>query len=334
MAKRNTEIKKLTMKALEKGALLNSCLAIDDKHLDSVWYRGIIASILYCGYNFDIVASGSVDLVLLDENEEVIFKYNSEEENSDSHTPFYDKAKDFVEDDSQLNSLIDSGLLIYSLNNWFELFVSKADSTDSDMGNTIDVCVRDTLDEIIEHTLSNMDSIINDVNKSKEVPKSVTLKDSGARRQFDSGAVRDIAEGKGRCDLLPLSLVGDIIKDNLLLDRIEEYIRTGDRDSLTTVIEIFSNKYFGNIHTAILEVAKHYEAGAKKYDERNWEKGIPLHCYIDSAVRHYLKHLRGDVDEPHDRAFLWNLLGALWTEENYPELNDLPFAKDKENHND
>lgn len=29
------------------------------------------------------------------------------------------------------------------------------------------------------------------------------IKDSGNRREFDSGAVRDIAEGKGRCDLLP-----------------------------------------------------------------------------------------------------------------------------------
>ena len=31
----------------------------------------------------------------------------------------------------------------------------------------------------------------------------MTIKDSGTRRQFDSGAVRDMQEGKGRCDLLP-----------------------------------------------------------------------------------------------------------------------------------
>ena len=30
--------------------------------------------------------------------------------------------------------------------------------------------------------------------------------DSGARVEFDSGAVRDIKEGKGRCDLLPLDV--------------------------------------------------------------------------------------------------------------------------------
>lgn len=37
------------------------------------------------------------------------------------------------------------------------------------------------------------------------------LQDSGNRREFDSGAVRDICEGKGRCDLLPLDIVADIM---------------------------------------------------------------------------------------------------------------------------
>ena len=82
-----------------------------------------------------------------------------------------------------------------------------------------------------------------------------------------------------------------------------------------------------NYSTWLLEVSKHYEEGAKKYAERNWEKGISLHCYIDSGVRHYLKWLRGDKDEPHDRAFVWNMLGALWTQENKPELIDLPFKE-------
>ena len=33
------------------------------------------------------------------------------------------------------------------------------------------------------------------------------IKDSGNRREFESGCVRDIAEGKGRCDLLPLDVI-------------------------------------------------------------------------------------------------------------------------------
>ena len=46
-------------------------------------------------------------------------------------------------------------------------------------------------------------------------------------RTFNSGAVRDNSEGKGRCDLLPAC--------------------------------------------AILRLAKHFENGAKKYQERKWE---------------------------------------------------------------
>ena len=40
----------------------------------------------------------------------------------------------------------------------------------------------------------------------------VILPDSGERTEFESGAVRDIQEGKGRCDLLPLDVVGAIHK--------------------------------------------------------------------------------------------------------------------------
>lgn len=149
--------------------------------------------------------------------------------------------------------------------------------------------------------------------------------DSGARRQFESGAVRDIAEGKGRMDLVPLDVVSELIDDSVLFN-INCYIRTGSITNLYKAINIFSEKYFGNIYTAILEVSKQYEEGAKKYSERNWEFGIPVHCFIDSAARHYIKVLRGDQDEPHSRAVIWNLLGALWTHKNKPELIDLPFV--------
>ena len=153
------------------------------------------------------------------------------------------------------------------------------------------------------------------------------LKDSGKRREFKTGAVRDICEGKGRCDLLPLDVVGNLVVDHLLIG-INEYIRSGDKFKLVQVITCFSDKYFGNLPTAMLEVSKHYEDGCNKYGERNWEKGISLHCYIDSAVRHYLKFKRGDTDEPHDRAFLWNLLCALWTQDHHPDLCDLPFTEE------
>lgn len=165
------------------------------------------------------------------------------------------------------------------------------------------------------------------------------IQDSGTRREFETGAVRDIAEGKGRCDLLPLDVVASIYNDDNESDKygassvlcmIDEYVRKGDPFHLYNVIESFSFERFGSLHNAILEVAIHMEEGCKKYGERNFENGIPLHCFIDSAVRHYLKFLRGDDDERHDRAFLWNLLCCLWTQRNKPEMNDLPFSEKSE----
>lgn len=37
--------------------------------------------------------------------------------------------------------------------------------------------------------------------------------DSGNRREFDTGAVRDIQEGKGRCDLMPLDVIAHNMAD-------------------------------------------------------------------------------------------------------------------------
>ena len=158
------------------------------------------------------------------------------------------------------------------------------------------------------------------------------LKDSGSRREFDSGAVRDVQEGKGRCDLLPLEVVSRFIcsqieYSNEVIEFINQYVRNGDVGNLYTAIRKFCEYERMDGYTAVLEVAKHYEDGARKYQPRNWEKGIPLHCYIDSGVRHYLKWMRGDRDEPHDRAFLWNMFGAIWTHINKPELIDLPFKE-------
>lgn len=164
------------------------------------------------------------------------------------------------------------------------------------------------------------------------------LPDSGERRQFETGAVRDIAEGKGRCDLLPLKEIGYFIYSHAnddktrtvahIIKSINLYIRKGLDEDIYSAISQFMDiaDYDHSMYTAFLELSKHYEAGAKKYDERNWEKGIPCHCYIDSGVRHLLKWLRGDIDEPHDRAFLWNMFGLLWTMHNIPTMNDLPCA--------
>lgn len=86
------------------------------------------------------------------------------------------------------------------------------------------------------------------------------LKDSGNSREFNTGAVRDIAEGKGRCDLLPLGIIGNMLVNPILID-IEHYIRTGKENFLESAISEFARSAFGNIETALLEVSKHYEDG-------------------------------------------------------------------------
>lgn len=151
--------------------------------------------------------------------------------------------------------------------------------------------------------------------------------DSGNRRKFESGAVRDICEGKGRCDLLPLNVLGRM--DDPVLTQIDIFQSCGLVSYLYAALEMTYGdtlKIFPDKYTMLLEVSKHFEEGAKKYGDNNWRKGIPVHCYIDSAVRHYLKYRRGDKDEPHDRAFCWNLMCGIWTCLNKPELNE--YRKD------
>ena len=155
------------------------------------------------------------------------------------------------------------------------------------------------------------------------------IKDSGERREFETGAVRDIQEGKGRCDLLPLMQVAELIASmttpDVIISDIAQYQRTKNAVYLLDAIKAFSAKLGWSTETAMLEVSKHFEAGCQKYGERNWEKGIPEHCYIDSAIRHYLKWRDGWTDEPHDRAVIWNLICLWWTHKNITEVDDERF---------
>lgn len=165
------------------------------------------------------------------------------------------------------------------------------------------------------------------------------IKDSGTRQQFDSGAVRDIQTFKGRCDLLPMDVICELYRiyesgsyvsppmmdtnpfyqvlQSLSFIKIVDDKLVQDRsaclENLYNAACFFIVSEYNSIYDAILEVSIHFEEGALKYDERNWEKGIPIHCYYNSAVRHLLKYYRGDTDEPHNRAFLWNIVCLIWT---------------------
>lgn len=168
-----------------------------------------------------------------------------------------------------------------------------------------------------------MDKILMEVD-----PKDLwkfQLDDSGYRREFPTGAVRDIKEGKGRCDLMPLDIIGKWMDNRVLID-IHDFIITGDDKYLFNALEYEIAPV--NIPKYTLELSKHFEQGAIKYGVRNWEKGIPLSSYIDSAVRHYLKYLDGQEDENHFIAFVWNIVCAIWTNKWLPEMRDLPYERE------
>ena len=172
------------------------------------------------------------------------------------------------------------------------------------------------------------------------------IQDSGDRRRFESGAVRDMAEGKGRCDLMPLFDVAAVFRfvgeesayeilyklSSLLRDDLSQKEKYEHCMMILTDFADFQRELdetSGRFPNLFLEVAIHYEEGAKKYGEHNWEKGIPLWCYVDSATRHFLKYLDGRTDEYHDRAFVWNILGYMYTIRNMsPDSEPVMPAKD------
>jgi len=145
------------------------------------------------------------------------------------------------------------------------------------------------------------------------------IKDSGSTTEFSTGAHRDARNGKGRIDLIPLEVASKLMDEDLVLKSVREFQKDADTAHLYDALKSFCAQYYdGVMETMLLEVGIHYEEGANKYGANNWKKGMDTYIYIDSALRHYLKHKRGDMDEPHDRAFVWNLLCCIW-EENYSD---------------
>jgi hypothetical protein len=205
------------------------------------------------------------------------------------------------------------------------------------------------------------------------------LQDSGERTHFETGAMREIVQGKGRFDLLPLAEISNIVTQ-LNVDNYNEIFSTllieerppkeGELE-VRIIAQIYSQIYlfrkFGSyqmllstFHLGVIlnayksgvkldsiqalnseyitfffntlwELAKHYENGALKYEARNWEKGLPLHSFIDSALRHLTKVMVGLEDEPHNIAFLWNIVCAMYTKVNHPSLDDFTIAGIKKN---
>ena len=166
-----------------------------------------------------------------------------------------------------------------------------------------------------------------------------TIKDSGNRTKFETGAVRDIQQGKGRFDLMPLDAVenllwtyehGNYTASGMFSDviaYIDKFQKDGPTDGLFRAVCCYARATRKDIFALMLDVARHFENGALKYGEHNWEKGIPISRYIDSALRHLMKDLAGETDEDHAAAFVWNCMCAAWTMEHLPEMDDYTLAR-------
>lgn len=97
-----------------------------------------------------------------------------------------------------------------------------------------------------------------------------TVKDSGARESFAGGMVRDTAKDKIRWDL---------VFDGPMLERL----------------------------------AIHLTKGAAHYGPRNWLKAAGLEeaeRFRESAARHFCQWMKGDTDEDHAAALIFNIMGS------------------------
>lgn len=82
------------------------------------------------------------------------------------------------------------------------------------------------------------------INKFIERLFNKMIKDSGNRTEFDTGAVRDIQEGKGRCDLLPMDAIAEVFEQGadwenptMMFNCFSNFIETGEIIALIAAID-------------------------------------------------------------------------------------------------
>ena len=143
------------------------------------------------------------------------------------------------------------------------------------------------------------------------------MKDNGTREeQAPGGALREAQAGKGRFDLLPCEVWVAIDAPSEVRTlfaigyRIRMAFERGDRFALCDIIRDLLPAY-----SDMEELARWYEAGAAKYGDRNWEKGLVRWQVESSALRHAAKWAYGMTDEPHKIALAWNLAAWLYFNE-------------------
>jgi hypothetical protein len=127
------------------------------------------------------------------------------------------------------------------------------------------------------------------------MPQDVGFKKTAATEtQYSTGAQRDNREGKGAFHWMPW-------------------------DAVWLVSNIYEKGNKGRSTNA-----------NKDGHDRNWEKGMPILDYLQSAMNHITAHISGDRSEPHISQAIWNLLNylqvSIWIMLGFrpKELNQLP----------
>jgi hypothetical protein len=188
---------------------------------------------------------------------------------------------------------------------------------------------------------------------NEQVKKSFDkVVDSGKRQEFNTGSVRDTAEGKGtphliagealekvyqltynKCYQVPKSwwdVYPYLLRYSIISEKKEDNIQE-IYDAISLVVVMIGEGEDKTYYSAMTRLAKHYENGAKKYAKNNWRKGQPISRFYDSAMRHLWKAIDGLKDEDHEAALLWNLVAIVQTKIDIEkgllpkELNDFPF---------
>jgi hypothetical protein len=75
-------------------------------------------------------------------------------------------------------------------------------------------------------------------------------------------------------------------------------------------------------------LAEVFTEGAKKYGDRNWEKGLPISSTFNHLMRHLGKWVSGDTSEPHLKHALCNLAFLVtYVERRMFKIIDIPAVK-------
>lgn len=169
------------------------------------------------------------------------------------------------------------------------------------------------------------------------LPASSVLKVMATTTDLEKGLLMGHSKSFQYSDYLESALTsalhymkGDTDKDYLVLAARAAIIATGSFESLEATDEDKAKDVNNPIQCfafGLKQLSKHYEAGAIKYGENNWQLGQPMSVLMDSGMRHNAKAIAEITDEPHCRAAAWNYLCAIWTEENKPELQNIASRK-------